>query len=158
MCLLEGCARALVASPVIDPALRAALVHAAGDAFGGRPVLAAYAFGSRVAGTPRPDSDLDIGYYLDPPWGVELLPVADEMRIADALSRAVGVSVDLRNLGRAPLEVRGRALEEGIRIYAGDPIRRVALERDLLSRYHDYKDVFRQMHEQRLRALAERGL
>ncbi len=35
---------------------------------------------------------------------------------------------------------------------------RVELERDLLARYHDYKDVFRHMHEVRLRALAARGM
>lgn len=27
-------------------------------------VLVAYAHGSRIFGTPRPDSDLDVGYYL----------------------------------------------------------------------------------------------
>jgi hypothetical protein len=31
------------------------------------------------------------------------------------------------------------------------------LKRYVLSRYHDYKDVFLQMHELRLRSLAERG-
>jgi predicted RNA binding protein YcfA (HicA-like mRNA interferase family) len=30
-------------------------------------------------------------------------------------------------------------------------------KRYVLSRYHDYKDVFLQMHELRLRSLAERG-
>ena len=64
----------------------------------------------------------------------------------------------MRNLGLAPLELRGRVLEEGIRIYSGDPADRFALERELLARYHDYKDVFRQMHEVRLRAIAERGI
>jgi hypothetical protein len=49
-------------------------------------------------------------------------------------------------------------LEEGVRIHSGDPAQRVALERDLLARYHDYKDVFRQMHGVRLRLIAERGI
>ena len=30
----------------------------------GRGLLAAYVFGSRSTGSARPDSDLDIGYYL----------------------------------------------------------------------------------------------
>jgi hypothetical protein len=34
----------------------------------------------------------------------------------------------------------------------------VELERDLLGRYHDYKEVFQRMHETRLRAVAARGI
>jgi len=51
----------------------------------------------------------------------------------------------------------GRVLEEGVRVYSTDEPERVALERYVLSRYHDYKDIFRQMHDLRLRRLAERG-
>jgi hypothetical protein len=48
-------------------------------------------------------------------------------------------------------------LEEGVRVYSGDDVERVGLERDTLSRYHDYKDVFLLMHEIRLRQTAGRG-
>ena len=82
----------------------------------------------------------------------------EELRLASALSDAVQFPVDLRNLAEAPLELRGHVLEEGVRIYSGDDVARVELERDLLGRYHDYKDVFRHMHEARLRALAARGI
>ena len=131
---------------------------AAEELFRGGPVLAAYAFGSRVSGTPRPDSDLDIGYYLEGYWQRPPITIREEMRLAGKLSDGVGFTVDLRSLAGAPLEVRGRVLEDGVRIYSGDPAARVALERDLLSRYHDYKEVFREMHDLRLRAIAERGL
>jgi hypothetical protein len=47
-----------------DPSLIQKSRDAAGRLFPKRQILAAYAFGSRVAGTPRPGSDLDIGYYL----------------------------------------------------------------------------------------------
>jgi len=143
---------------VLDPILRTRLERAAGELFRDRPVLAAYAYGSRVLGKPRPDSDLDIGYYLERCWLGGELPIREEMELAGKLSQAAGLNVDLRNLGRAPLELRGRVLEEGIRLYSGDPAGRVALERDLLGRYHDYKDVFKQMHDMRLRAIAERGI
>jgi predicted nucleotidyltransferase len=143
---------------VVDPGSRTRLEQAAEELFCDRPVVAAYAYGSRVSGNPRPDSDLDIGYYLENYWLGTTLPIEEEMLLAGRLSQAVGLSVDLRNLGRAPLELRGRVLEEGIRLYSGDPARRVALERDLLGRYHDYKDVFKQMHDMRLRAIAERGI
>jgi hypothetical protein len=49
-------------------------------------------------------------------------------------------------------------LEDGVRIYTGDPARRVALERSVLSRYHDYKHEYRLMHEMSLRRVATRGL
>ena len=88
----------------------------------------------------------------------QLLPLREELRLASALSDAVGLEVDLRNLANASLELRGRVLEEGVRIYSGDDVARVELERDLLGRYHDYKDVFQRMHEVRLRALASRGI
>lgn len=71
----------------------------------------------------------------------------EELLLAAELSDAVGTDVDLRDLADAPLELRGRVLEEGIRVYSGDDVARVALERDLLGRYHDYKDVFRELHD-----------
>jgi predicted nucleotidyltransferase len=123
-----------------------------------QPIVAAYAYGSRVSGAPRPDSDLDVGYYLDGHLRRESLSVKEEMQIAAALADAVGVPVDLRNLGTAPLEVRGRVLEQGRRIYSRDDVARVSLERDLLARYHDYKDELLAMHDARLQALARRGL
>jgi predicted nucleotidyltransferase len=143
---------------VLDPALLDRLRRAAASAFRDRHVLAAYAFGSRVFGRPAPDSDLDIGYYLDEPHRGAGLPLGEEMRLAGDLSDAVGLEVDLRNLAEAPLELRGRVLEDGVRIYSGAEPARVALERDLLGRYHDYKAIFQRMHEIRLRSHARRRL
>jgi predicted nucleotidyltransferase len=132
------------------------LKAAAEQAFRGRQVLAAYVFGSRVSGRPLPSSDLDVGYYLGDFREGETLSAGEEMRLAGTLSEAVGLRVDLRDLAHAPLELRGRVLEEGVRVYSGDPVARVALERDLLARYHDYKAEFREMHEIRLRVAARR--
>ncbi|MBI4476660.1 MAG: nucleotidyltransferase domain-containing protein [Acidobacteria bacterium] len=140
-----------------DAALIGRLREVAGPLFRDRSILAAYAYGSRVAGRPRPESDLDVGYYLAPPRLGESLPIVVELRLASALSESMGVEIDLRSLVDAPLELRGCVLEEGIRIYSGDDVARVGLERDLLARYHDYKDVFRQMHEIRLKRAARRS-
>jgi predicted nucleotidyltransferase len=142
---------------MLDAAVLARLRDAAERLFRTRPVLAAYAFGSRVTGTPRPDSDLDVGYYVDRSRRLDVLPIAEEMQLATALSDAVGLNIDLRNLGGAPLELKGRVLEEGVRIYSGEPAARVGLERALLAQYHDYKDIFQQMHMVRLRATAGRN-
>jgi predicted nucleotidyltransferase len=142
----------------MDEILLTRLRDAAEKLFRGGPVLAAYAYGSRVSGAPRPDSDLDVGYYLEGYWQRPPIPIPEEMRLAGKLSESVGFTVDLRSLAGAPLELRGRVLEDGVRIYSGDAADRVALERDLLSRYHDYKEVFREMHDVRLRAIAEHGI
>jgi predicted nucleotidyltransferase len=142
----------------MDTTLVDRLRAAAGRVFRDAPVLAAYAYGSRLSGRPRPASDLDVGYYLKAYRSGHALPVREELLLASALSDAVGFDIDLRNLGDAPLELRGRVLEEGSRIYSADDVARVELERDLLGRYHDYKAVFRRMHEERLRALAARGI
>ena len=131
------------------------LRKAAAEHFAGCNVLAAYAYGSRVAGNPRPDSDLDVGYYLLP--GSQGLPFREEMLLAAKLTEALGVGVDLRNLAEAPLELRGAVLEDGVRVFSSNEELRVDLEADLLSRYHDYKDVFRRLHEEHLAGIAARS-
>jgi predicted nucleotidyltransferase len=136
----------------------AGLRSAAVKIFADQDVLAAYAFGSRISGHPSIDSDLDVGYYLTGYRKGARLSIREEMLLAANLSRATGLEVDLRNLAEAPLELRGRVLEEGIRIYSGNDPERVELECNILARYHDYKDIFRQMHETRIRAVAARGL
>ncbi len=132
--------------------------RAAQRVFLGGPVLVAYAFGSRVSGRPAAGSDLDVGYYLYGYRTGETLPFGEEMRLAGELSVVVGCDVDLRSLADAPLDFRGRILEEGVRIFSANDAERVALERELLGRYHDYKEEFLRMHEMRLRRVAARGL
>lgn len=131
---------------------------AAQGAFQRGPILVAYAFGSRVSGRPLPGSDLDVGYFLLGYRYGETLALGEEMRLADELSAAAGCEVDLRNLADAPLDLKGRILEEGVRIFSGNDAERVALERELLGRYHDYKHGFLRMHEIRLRRVAAEGL
>ena len=135
----------------------AALADAAVAAFAGTSVFVAYAYGSRVWGTARPASDLDVGYYTLPLADARGLPLPTELRLADLLAEAVGVEVDLRYLAAAPLGLRGRALVKGRRVYCCDEVARVNLERDLLSRYLDYKPKLEAMRELRFAALAERA-
>jgi predicted nucleotidyltransferase len=142
----------------MDTVLLENLRAAAIQLFRDGPLLAAYAYGSRVSGRQRPGSDLDVGYYLKGYRAGELLTLREESRLASALSEAMGIEVDLRDLAGASLEFRGRVLEEGARIYSADDVARVALERELLGRYHDYKDIYRRMHDERLRSLAARGI
>ena len=143
---------------VMDLRLLDALRPAAAAAFRGRSVLVAYAFGSRISGRPRPSSDLDVGYYLRGYRRGDTLPLQEELHLAGELARAVELDVDLQNLAEAGLELKGRVLEDGIRIFSDDDPSRVALEREILGHYHDYKEEFRRMHEVRLRRVASLGL
>jgi predicted nucleotidyltransferase len=117
-------------------------------------VVLAYAHGSRICGNPRPNSDLDIAYCLLDAFHVPAMSLRDEILLAARLSERVGIDVDLRGFVSMPLELRGRILEHGRRIYCADEVFRVNLERDTLSWYHDYKSIFRKMHETRIRNLA----
>jgi predicted nucleotidyltransferase len=135
---------------------RDALRAACAAALSGTPVFLAYAYGSRMAGSPRPDSDLDLGYYLRPNYPRSCLGLREELDLAGNLSDALGYEVDLRCLGGAPLEVRGRVLERGLRVYCDDEVARVGLERCLLGEYHDYKDKLAAWRQLRLAALAAR--
>jgi len=148
----------VILTAMMDDALLEKVRGAAQRAFAGGPVLVAYAFGSRVSGRPMPGSDLDVGYYLCGYRRGDVLPLGEELRLADELSAEVGCPVDLRNMADAPLEFKGRVLEEGVRIFSARDAERVALERELLGRYHDYKDEFLRMHEIRLRRVAAKGL
>jgi len=60
----------------METALLERLRAAAAAVFPGSPVLAAYAYGSRVSGRPRPGSDVDIGYYLGDTDAVSFCPWA----------------------------------------------------------------------------------
>jgi predicted nucleotidyltransferase len=121
-------------------------------------MLAAYAYGSRVSGAPRADSDLDVGYFLRGYRDGARLSLSDELALANRLTDRLGVDVDFRDLGGAPLEVRGRIMEDGVRLYSGDFHERVELEGDSYSRYHDYKAEFEELARIRLERIAARGL
>jgi predicted nucleotidyltransferase len=98
------------------------LSRAATDLFPRHRILLAYAFGSRISGRPRPDSNLDVAYYVQGCLEGRSPSNAEEMSLASRLSEAVGVEVDLRDFADAPLELRGRVLEEGVRIFDGESV------------------------------------
>lgn len=138
-----------------DPETIARLAEAAAAAFAATPIVVAYAYGSRVWGAPHANSDLDVGYFLTPD-GPDRLPLADELRLAEELSRATGIEVDLRALAAAPLGLRGRALVEGLRVFSGDAVARVTLERELLGRYLDYRPKLEALRALRFASQAAR--
>lgn len=114
----------------------------------------AYLFGSRATGRHRPDSDADIAIMPDAP-----LDLLAEAAVAEQLAQALQVSaVDLVDLRRAPLRLRGRVLEEGRLLYSSDEPGRVAFEVRTRSEYFDFLPTQRAHRDEFLRRVATKGL
>lgn len=102
------------------------LRSAAAVVFADRPVTFAYVFGSRVAGRPRPDSDLDVAVAFDPEVPADrraelCLVLARELQEEAAIAR-IDALVDL---AEASIQVAGRALRDGVVIHSADDVARV---------------------------------
>lgn len=75
-------------------------------------VRALYVFGSRVDGTARPDSDLDVGVLYGAPQSIE-----KTLGLEEALRRATGMPVDLVDAARATAFL-ALAIVRGDRVFA----------------------------------------
>jgi len=122
---------------VRDDAALVARLRAAGARF-------AYVFGSRVEGTARPDSDLDVAAWFGPrppaSWEVDL-----------------PAQVDLVVLDSAPLFLAGRVAMRGRLLFDDDPPARVAWEADTRTVYLDELPYIEETARTYLEALASRG-
>lgn len=114
----------------------------------------AYLFGSRARADARPDSDVDIGLLLDEPLGL-----MGELRLATRISEALQVAdVDVVDLSRAPLGLRGRVVQEGRLLLDDDPNRRVAFEVRTRMQYFDEHPTLQRLARAHIAHVAERGL
>ena len=134
------------------------LREAARRVFDGTAVFLAYAHGSRIHGRPRPHSDLDVAYYAGGYPHAQALPLKEELSLSVALSDAVGMEVDLRPFAAAPLAMRGRLLEQGVRLYCCDEVSRVNLEGDLMTEWLEWKPIYHRLCEAFLERVSQRGL
>lgn len=123
------------------------------------PVLAeagvrfAHLFGSRATGRHHPDSDADIAIMPDRP-----LDLLAEAGLADRLAQVLHVpAVDLIDLRRASLGLRGRVLTEGRLLYSADEVGRVAFEVRTRSEYFDFLPTQRAHRDSFLRRVAAKG-
>jgi predicted nucleotidyltransferase len=118
-------------------------------------VTVAYLFGSRAAGTPGPTSDHDVAVLFDSPE-----PAFDAtVRLGTDLAAVLGTEVDVVDLDRATLELRGRvASEEGRLIYVDDEVRRVRFEVDTRLRWIEFRPVVHELSRSYLRRVANTGL
>ncbi len=114
----------------------------------------AYLLGSRATRQHRPTSDADIA--IMPGQPLDLLAEASR---ADRLAQALQVpTVDLVDLQRAPLQLRGRVLTEGRLLYSADEPGRVAFEVRTRSEYFDFLPTYRAHRDRFLRRVAAEGL
>ncbi|MGA2929027.1 MAG: nucleotidyltransferase domain-containing protein [Solirubrobacteraceae bacterium] len=114
----------------------------------------AYLFGSRATATARPTSDADVA--IMPSGELTLLgrerlaaAIADKMHVPD---------VDLVLLDRAPLELRGRVVQEGRLLYSADEPARVAFEVRTRAEYFDFLPTLRALQRSYIAHIASHGL
>ncbi|MGQ0574928.1 MAG: type VII toxin-antitoxin system MntA family adenylyltransferase antitoxin [Pseudonocardia sp.] len=117
-------------------------------------VAVAYLFGSRATGTARPASDHDVAVLF-----AAAEPALDAtVRLGADLAAALGTAVDVVDLDRTTLELRGRVAEEGRLMFSADEPRRVRFEVDARLRWIEFRPVVRETGAAYLRRVARSGL
>jgi predicted nucleotidyltransferase len=117
-------------------------------------VTVAYLFGSRAEGRARPDSDHDVAVL----FGRDDLPLDATERLAADLAAVLGTRVDVVDLARAGLELRGRVAEAGRLLYSADDAVRVRFEVDARMRWIEFRPVVEQTTRSFLARVAREGL
>ncbi len=120
----------------------------------GAGVTFAYLFGSRATDRHRADSDADVGIKVERP-----LRLLEEVALAQALASALDVpAVDLVDLDRAPLRLKGRIVQEGQLLFSTDEPARVAFEVRTRSEYFDFRPTLNMHRHRFLLRVAAGGL
>ena len=115
-------------------------------------VAFAYLFGSRATGRHCAGSDADVGIKVERP-----LRLLEE--VAQALASALDVpAVDLVDLDRAPLRLKGRIVQEGQLLFSADEPARVAFEVRTRSEYLDFRPTLDTHRRRFLQRVAAGGL
>ncbi len=89
-----------------------------------------YLFGSRAAGTHRPDSDVDIAFL-----STRTVDPLQRFELANRLSDQLGNEVDLVDLSTASTVLAKEVVTKGIVIFNGDLIAQQTFEMYTLSSY-----------------------
>lgn len=98
--------------------------------------VAIYAFGSRVGGAARSDSDLDIAVLL--PAGSRLA-VGERLAVVDKLEEIAGCDIDLVVLNDARLPVRFEAIRHGLVLWEKSFDERTDAEDVIVRDYLDFR-------------------
>jgi predicted nucleotidyltransferase len=94
-------------------------------------VRALYVFGSRVTGTARPESDLDVGVLFTAPQ-----PLEATLLLEEALEQAIGLRVDLVDVARSGAFV-ALDIVQGERVFTRHPVETDHFELYVLRRAGD---------------------
>jgi predicted nucleotidyltransferase len=115
----------------------------------GRPVLAAYLYGSVADGYARPDSDVDVALVLTADHGLSSYQrMLMELGIAAEIEDQGDLrEVDVRSINDAPLVVQGTVMTEGILIYDRDEATRADYEVLTRKMYFDFLPVVKMMQD-----------
>jgi predicted nucleotidyltransferase len=104
-------------------------------------VAALYLFGSVARGTPRDDSDVDVGVLFETPPPPRLDSPALDLEAL--LERELGLPVQLVVLNSAPVDLRIRVLREGRLIVDASPSLRIRFEVATRNEYFDFEPILR---------------
>lgn len=104
-----------------------------------RGALAVYLFGSVARGEARPGSDVDVGvlYAVEPPPTL----ASPQFALEGELERALGRSVQVVALNRAPADLVHRVLRDGHLVLDLDPAARIRFEVQRRNEYFDLAPV-----------------
>jgi predicted nucleotidyltransferase len=123
-------------------------------ALAGAGIAFAYLFGSRATGRHHAGSDADIAV-----MGRHPLRLLEEAALAQELASALDVpAVDLVDLNRAPLRLKGRIVQEGELLFSSDEPARVAFEVRTRSEYFDFRPTLDAHRRRFLQRVAAGGL
>lgn len=140
----------------MDQGLVDQLRVAARPAFASLPVLLAYLYGSRAAGRPRADSDIDVGVLLDPSEAIDA-PDRLASRCSDALAAASGLGqIETTVLNDAPIRFLGRVLRQRVVLFSRDEPARVEYE-SRIGRMADDVEVWAAVMDRELLAAIAQG-
>ncbi|MDQ2709035.1 MAG: nucleotidyltransferase domain-containing protein [Actinomycetota bacterium] len=124
------------------------------EVFDAHQVAVAYLFGSRAENTAHEASDHDIAVL----FAAEEPAFDATVRLAADLAAVLGTAVDVVDLDRADLELRGRIAERGRLWFSVDEPRRVRFEVDARLRWIEFRPVVQETTASYLRRVAASGL
>ncbi len=114
--------------------------------------VAVYAFGSRVTGEARPDSDLDLAILL--PDGASL-PLGQKMHLLPKLEDAAGCEVDLVVLNGAGLPIAFEIIRQGCVLYESSSDERTDAEDLIVRDWLDFRPVLERSYREILDEVRE---
>ena len=123
----------------------------------GEPLVSAYLFGSRAAGTHHVESDVDVGVLFD--HAAVPLPADRARRAVRLASELIGEThsnrVDVVVLNDAPAELAATAVTRGVRVLCADAEADHAFRRRTVSLAADHAPFLRRARRLKLAALAK---